>query len=125
MPVSQAIDPETELAVRQFLDRITSQYDMAGVVLYGSRARGTHRPDSDVDVTVLLRGEHQRLLATTLSMADVAYDILLETGINLTPLPVWIDQWENPETFSNPALLRTIAEEGVFFESRVWELTFD
>jgi len=125
MPVSQAIDPETELAVRQFLDRIASQYDMAGVVLYGSRARGTHRPDSDADVAVLLRGEHQRLLPTTLSMADVAYDILLETGINLTPLPVWIDEWENPETFSNPALLRTIAEEGVFFESRVWELTFD
>jgi predicted nucleotidyltransferase len=35
---------------------------MAGAIVYGSRARGTHRPDSDADVAVLLRGEHQRFL---------------------------------------------------------------
>ena len=109
----QAIDPATEEAVRRFLGLIASQYDMAGAFLYGSRARGTHRPDSDADVAVLLRGPHQRLLPTTLAMADVAYDVLLETGVNITPLPIWIDEWEHPETYTNPALLRTIAQEGV------------
>ena len=79
----------------------------------GSRARGTHRPDSDADVAVLLRGEPQKSLKVTLAMSDVAYDVLLETGINISPLPVWLDQWERPETFSNPALLRKIASEGV------------
>jgi hypothetical protein len=38
---------------------------------------------------------------------------LLETGINIAPLPIWTDEWENPETYSNPALLRNIAREGV------------
>lgn len=107
------IDHETEEAVRRFLALIASRYDMAGAVIYGSRARGTHRPDSDADVAVLLRGEHQRVLPTTLAMADVAYDVLLETGINISPLPVWMDEWEHPERFSNPALLRNIAQEGV------------
>lgn len=46
-------------------------------------------------------------------MADVAYDVLLETDINISPLPVWLDEWEHPETYPNPGLLRSIAREGV------------
>ncbi|MCO6434391.1 nucleotidyltransferase domain-containing protein [Nitrosomonas nitrosa] len=107
------IDPDTEVAVRRFLFLITNRYDIAGSILYGSRARGTHRPDSDADVAVLLKGEHQRVLPTTLAMADVAYDVLLETGINISPLPVWLDEWEHPENYSKPALLQNIAREGV------------
>lgn len=107
------IDHDTEEAVRRFMSLIASRYDMAGAIVYGSRARGTHRPDSDADVAVLLKGEHQRVMTTTLAMADVAFDVLLETGINITPLPVWLDQWDHPENYSNPALLRNIAREGV------------
>jgi uncharacterized protein len=110
---ASVIDPGTEDAVKRFLRRIADRYDMAGALLYGSRARGTWRPDSDADVAVLLRGERQRLLPTTLAMADAAYDVLLETGINIAPLPIWTDEWENPDTYSNPALLRNIAREGV------------
>ncbi|MHB8982203.1 nucleotidyltransferase domain-containing protein [Thiobacillus sp.] len=107
------IDPDTEEAVRRFLTLIASRYDMAEVIVFGSRARGTHRPDSDADVAVLLRGERQRLLPTKLAMADVAYDVLLETGINISPLPIWLDEWEHPENYSNPALLRNIDREGI------------
>lgn len=107
------IDHDTEEAVRRFLALIASSYDTAGAILYGSRARGTHRPDSDADVAVLLKGEHQRVLTTALAMADVAFDVLLETGINISPLPVWLDEWEHPESYSNPALLQNIAREGV------------
>ena len=107
------IDRETEGAVRRFLSLIADRYDIAGAIIYGSRARGTHRPDSDADVAVLLRGEHQRFLPTKLAMADVAFDVLLETGINISPLPVWVDEWDHPETYSNPRLLQNIAAEGV------------
>ena len=107
------IDHDTEEAVRRFVSRISDRYDMAQVIVYGSRARGTHRPDSDADVAVLLRGEHQRFLSAKLDMADVAFDVLLETGILISPLPIWLDEWEHPETWSNPALLRNIDREGV------------
>lgn len=107
------IDHDTEEAVRRFLNLIGRHYAMAGAILYGSRARGTHRPDSDADVAVLLKGDHQRVLPTTLAMADVAYDVLLDTGINISPLPVWVDEWEHPETYTNPALLKNIAREGL------------
>lgn len=111
--IPNRIDRDTEEAVRHFLARVASRFDMAGAILYGSRARGTHRSDSDADVAVLLKGEHQRILSTTLAMADIAYDVLLETGINIAPLAVWIDEWEHPETYSNPALLRNIAREDI------------
>ena len=111
--MAQQIDHDTEEAVRRFLALLGDRYNMAGAIVYGSRARGKHRADSDADVAVLLSGEHQRFLPTKLAMSDVAFDVLLETGINISPLPVWLDEWENPETYSNPALLNNIAREGV------------
>lgn len=107
------LDHATEQAVRQFLAQIANRYDIAGAIIYGSRARGTHRPDSDADVAVLLRGAHQRFLTVKLDMADIAFDVLLDTGILISPLPVWLDQWEHPEQYSNPALLQNIEREGV------------
>ena len=108
-----AIDAVTERAVRGFLARVSESNDLAGAILFGSRARGVYRPDSDADVAVLLRGEHGRFLQTKLAMADIAFDVLLDTGINISPLPVWMDEWEHPETYSNPGLLANIAKEGI------------
>ncbi len=84
------IDIQTEAAIRRFLTLINSRQAIKGAILYGSRARGTHQADSDADVAVLLSGEHQRFLPTKLAMADVAFDVLLETGINISPLPIWL-----------------------------------
>lgn len=107
------LDSDTKRAMKLFMQRIAGQYDTAGAILFGSRARQTHRADSDADVAVLLRGAHQRFLPTKLAMADLAFDVLLETGINISPLPVWLDEWAHPETYSNPDLLKNIANEGV------------
>ncbi len=111
--MEKRLDQSTETAVRRFLALIAGRYEMAGAIVYGSRARGTRHPDSDADVAALLSGVHQRLLTTTLAMADVAYDVLLETGINISPLPVWLDEWEHPEAYPNTALLQNIAREGI------------
>jgi predicted nucleotidyltransferase len=112
-PGARAIDPATAEALRRFLNLARPRFPIAGAILFGSRARGTQRADSDADLAVLLQGRHERLLPTALAMADIAYDVLLETGVNISPLPIWMDQWDRPETFSNPALLREIAAEGL------------
>ena len=107
------IDKDTEHAVRRFLGLIAATHHPAGAIVFGSRARGSHRPDSDADVAVLLNGPLQRFLPTKLAMADVAFDVLLETGINISPLPVWLDEWNHPENYANPDLLRNIAHDGI------------
>lgn len=107
------MDQETEKAVRLFLAMLDGRYDVSDAIVYGSRARGTHRPDSDADVAVILRGERRRFLPTKLALSDVAYDVSLDTGIDISPLPVWLDEWEHPDDYPNPALLRNIATEGI------------
>lgn len=107
------IDTETARAAHAFVARVASRYDMTGAILFGSRARRDHRPDSDADIAVLLRGRRGRFLDTKLALADIAFDVLLETGILIQPLPVWEDEWEHPERYTNPALLEYIGREGV------------
>lgn len=86
---------------------------MGGAILFGSRARKTHRPDSDAEVAVLLHGQPGKFVATKLAMADLAYDVFLNSRIRIQPLPIWEVEWQHPEMYSNPALLRNIGREGV------------
>lgn len=107
------IDPATAEALRLFAKRIKAKYDVLDLILFGSRARGDHAQDSDADVAVLLRGVPQRLLPTKLAMADEAFDVLLETGIRIQPLPLWEDEWAGPDHYANPELLKNIVREGL------------
>jgi hypothetical protein len=52
-------------------------------------------------------------MAAGVDMAGVAFDVLLETDILVSPLPIWEDEWAHPETASNPRLLENIRREGV------------
>ena len=114
--MERRVDPQTETAAQRFIELVAPRYAIAGAILYGSRARGTQRRDSDADLAVLLSGDPEPRMPMALAMADVAYEVLLETGLNIAPLPVWLDEWEHPERFSNPELLANIAREGV----RLW-----
>ena len=113
MTIITDIDPATERAARTFIAKISARYDFANAILFGSRARHTNRPDSDADIAVILQGRPGNFVITKLEMADIAYDTLLETGIRIQPLPIWEDEWNDPETYSNPLLLRNIDREGV------------
>ena len=99
--------------MRLFVQRVSDAYDLDAAILFGSRARRDHRPDSDADVAVLLHGRHGPFLDTKLALADIAYEVLLETGILIQPLPVWEDEWEDPDHAANPRLIRNIAREGI------------
>ncbi|MDX1573809.1 MAG: nucleotidyltransferase domain-containing protein [Methylophaga sp.] len=108
------IDPDTRAAVESFLDTI-KQYDVIEAYLYGSRARGDHGTNSDADVAVILTGNHHdyNFLKVKLEMVDLAFAAIFETGILISPLPIWLDEWENSGNYSNPKLLENIRREGV------------
>jgi len=107
------LDPDTERAARAFLAKAASQYDVTGAILFGSRARGDSRPGSDADIAVLLHGFTGRRVDAALKLADIAFDVMLETGLLVEPIPLLDDEWEHPERFSNPALIENIRREGV------------
>jgi predicted nucleotidyltransferase len=107
------IEPRVQEAVRLFLQRVSGAHRVEGAILFGSRVRRDHRSDSDADVAVLFHGRQGPFLDTKLALADIAYDVLLETGILIQPLPVWEDEWEHPDHAANPRLIRNIAREGI------------
>jgi len=113
MASTHRLDPDTEIAARTFLIQVARQYDVAGAYVFGSRARGDATQDSDADVAVLLHGAPGRRMDEAMKMADIAFDVMLQTGILVEALPLWESEWEHPETFNNPALIENIQREGV------------
>lgn len=110
---NQTVDPATRNAIHVFIERVTSRYPLHEAILFGSRARGEARPDSDADVAIVLDGPEGSFIETKLDMADIAFDVMLDTGIRIQPLPIWTGQWCQPDTWLNPELLDTIARTGI------------
>lgn len=107
------LSAETIKATSAFVKRVAESYPTQQAILFGSRARGTAHEESDADVAIILKGKPGHFIKTKMAMNDIAYDILLDTGIRIQPLPVWEGEWAHPERYSNPHLLRNIALEGI------------
>lgn len=110
---ARTIDAATSAVLRAFVQKVSIRDDFAGAILFGSRARHSHHPESDADVAVLLAGTPGEFVRTKLEFDDLAYEVLLDTGVRIQPLPVWQSEWEHPENYSNPHLLKNIAREGI------------
>jgi predicted nucleotidyltransferase len=100
-------------AVSAFIAKLRATYDVSETIMFGSRARGDNRPDSDLDLAVVLNGKRGDFIDTKLYMAGLAFDVLMETGVLVQAFPMWEDDLAHPEQFPNPTLIRTIAREGI------------
>ena len=82
--------PQDDPVLIRFRAAVTEIYGdrLDRFVLYGSRARGDHRPDSDYDVAIFLRDMPERTIAMT-RLAEMETDILYDSGavINALPFP--------------------------------------
>ena len=107
------IDVTTQVATRAFLNKIFEKYDFSMAILFGSRARNEHHSESDMDIAILLKGMPGDFVETKLDMDDLAYEVLLDTGIRISPLPIWSEEWAHPENYSNPSLITNIQREGI------------
>ena len=112
-PAKPSMDAATERAVRAFLRRLEGKYPVVEGILFGSRARHTHTADSDADIAVVLDGPKGNRTQAALEMAGIAFDVMQETGVLVEALPLWRDELQHPERFSNPGLLANIRREGL------------
>lgn len=108
-----SLDAETERAARTFLSRLRGRYSVRECVVFGSRARGTHAPESDIDLAVVLDGPEGNRIAVALDMAGIAFGVMLETNLLVEALPLWRDELGRPETFRNADLIQHIRRDGI------------
>lgn len=107
------IDKSTERAVETFLGPAGAMFPISAARLFGSRACGDYCSYSDADLTILLKGQAGDYGMVTYTLGTLGFDVQMETGVEIQPIPIWEDEWAHPETFSNPSFLRNIAREGV------------
>jgi predicted nucleotidyltransferase len=92
--------------VRKTLERDKDKIE--SIILFGSVARGGEaKEDSDIDVLMIRKKEDFRLRR---ALAGIAFDILLETGENISVKALSKDDFERHKNFS---FLRNLISEGV------------
>ena len=113
MEIKQLSDAETRVALDAFRSRLRRRYGgrLRGIVLFGSRARGGYRPDSDADVAVFLDSVEDPV-AAQMDIAEDAYLLFLQNGLLIQP---WVFRGtpEDPDVSWGGGLLRTVSSEGI------------
>jgi predicted nucleotidyltransferase len=104
------LDPDTERAVRVFLDRLPADIRLERAILFGSRVRGEATRDSDADLALIVHESADGLLWR---LTGIAAQVFAETGIMIQPVPITIEDWLYPEDFPRPSFLRTVDREGI------------
>jgi predicted nucleotidyltransferase len=110
---SLSFDHNTRAALEAFRARVLNRFGarLRGLVLFGSRARGDHRPDSDADVAVFLEAVDDPV-AAQMDIAEDSYAVFLSHGL-LIQAWVFLGTPEHPDRSRAVHLLGTVEAEGV------------
>jgi hypothetical protein len=83
------------------------------ILIFGSRARGDARPDSDADIAVILEDGDWRFWEEKWLLAGLAYDVLLDHGLFIQPWPIPRSGWESPATHPKRRFIEAIQKDGL------------
>lgn len=98
-------------ALRSFSTRIRAALgaNLRELRLFGSKARGDARPDSDLDVLVVV--ENERARAEDLAI-DIAFDINVASDLYISPRVVTAESLADP-VWRTTLFVQTVTREGV------------
>ena len=94
--------------VRKAAQEIHALEPDAEVILFGSEARGDARPDSDIDLLVLLSGD-KPLIDREMEICGQMLLLEGQTGISISPKVYLKKNWEN-RPFVTPFYLNVMRE---------------
>lgn len=91
---------------RHYGDRVVD------ILIFGSRARGDARPESDADVAVILQDGDWQFCTEKMLLAGLAYDVLLKHDLCIQPWPIARSGWEHPAAHPKRRLMEAIRKDG-------------
>ncbi len=84
--------------VRRIVDTLHRIAPNAQTILYGSEARGDARPDSDIDLLILLDDSEQLTVERELEITRHLYEVEVDTGVIISPMIMLRRIWESVTT---------------------------
>jgi predicted nucleotidyltransferase len=110
MPATTLSQRESE-ALREFSTRIRAALgaNLQELRLFGSKARGDARPDSDIDVLVVVGDD--RVRAEDLAV-DIAFDVNVASDLYISPRVVTAESLADP-VWRTTLFVQTVTREGV------------
>ena len=101
---------ETEKrAVSQLKKEIEKRFNLIEYVLYGSKARGVHSEDSDIDVMVVL---DKRTPVKEAEIHDIVFEVNLEHDTFISVL-IFDDEELKNSPMSESPIVKAIRREGI------------
>ena len=94
-------------------DKVCRSYSEAGIILYGSQARGQACPESDLDLLVLL--DREVTSEVTRSIRDMLYEIGLQNDLVISVIVRSMDTW-NSEIWQATSLYKEVEKEGIYIK---------
>jgi len=95
---------QEQIALKEFTGSLSSRLadNYLYSCLFGSKARGDASDDSDLDVAVLLKHSDYQTKCTVI---DLAYEELLKTNVEISPLVFSLDDYERQRREGFPIIL--------------------
>lgn len=106
-----ALNKLEKKVLESFLNRLETVLhdEIKEVKLFGSKARGRSRKDSDIDVLVIVSSDDWRLCDR---VYEIATDLLLETGVCISPKIVSTNQY-NQLLEEDAPFVRNVIQDAV------------
>lgn len=100
-------------ALADYISAVRKHYGrrLHSIVLFGSRARGDMRPDSDADIAVIIEDGDWCFWQEKMELADLAYEALIERGLVIQPWPLSHSAWMAPAKHHNPSFVEAIKRD--------------
>ncbi len=92
--VKRNVDIDILKCVKEYIQEISKYYNIQGVYLFGSYAKGTNHEDSDIDVAIIINSDNNAFdLLVELMMLTQNIDLRIE------PHPIKVKDFEEGNPF--------------------------